>query len=56
MVGLAVKGTGDSVRSVTYGGLASIVLQPKNHPVNSVSLGTLLTQAMLPQSITCPAP
>ena len=52
-VGILPKGVGDSVRSVTYGGLGSIILQPKNHPVNSVSLSALLNQAMLSTTITC---
>jgi hypothetical protein len=52
-LGIATKGTGDTVRSVTYGGLGGILIQPKGRP----DLRTPLNQALANAPLTpCAAP
>lgn len=53
MVGLTIKGTGDSVRTVTYGGLAGAFVQPVGHPDARVSLNAALNGVGL---MPCGAP
>lgn len=52
-VGIATKGAGDTVRSVSYGGLGGILIQPKGRP----DLRTALNQALANAPLTaCAAP
>ncbi len=57
-VGLATKGTGDSIRSVNYSSAAlqQAFLQPVMHPELRTSLATLLGNVASFNGITCSAP
>jgi hypothetical protein len=57
MVGLATKGTGDVIRTVTYSStsLQATFLQPAMHPELRTSLASLLNNVIF-GSITCTAP
>jgi hypothetical protein len=50
-VGITTKGSGDTVRSVTYGQLNNVFVQADKHPDSRVSLGSLLPNNF----ITCAA-
>ena len=55
-IGLAVKGTGDTISRVYYENLSSITLQPVGHPELKTSLSTLLASMAPLGYITCPNP
>ncbi len=57
-VGLSTKGTGDSVRTVSYSSssLSATFLQPVMHSELRTSLATLLTSVVSFSGITCTAP
>jgi hypothetical protein len=57
-VGLLTKGTGDSIRTVTYSStsLSQTFLQPVGHSELRTSLATLLNSIVNFNGITCSAP
>jgi hypothetical protein len=48
-IGLAVKGSGDTIRTVSYSNISLISLQPLGHPELKTSLATLMNTSF----ITC---